>query len=210
MSHIPPDRFVAPRPAAGRARSPHATGLAACLGRSLIAVAIAGCVPAAPTAPRPIDSSTSAASRTAAAATPSSSPTPTATATSPAPTGAPAEPELLLLAFDSGVAALSLVRLSGDVVTLPLPDPSVAAVAPAAGGQLVAVLRDGRAFVAPRGPAGLVAGTGWRALALTGPGAMPPGAIVWSATSSPDGTRLTAIVRARDTGIIDPRRRDAL
>jgi hypothetical protein len=199
MSHIPPDRSVAPRPAAGRARSRHATAFAECLGRSLIAVAIAGCAPTMPTAPTLIDSSASAAARTAAAATPSSSPTPTAMATPPAPTGAPAGPELLLLAFEGGVATLSLVRLSGDVVPLPLPDPSVAAVAPAAGGQLVAVLRDGRAFVASRGPAGLVAGTGWRALALTGPGAMPPGAIVWSATSSPDGTRLAAIVRARDT-----------
>jgi hypothetical protein len=204
MKHIPPDRFVAPRPAAGRARSRHATAFAACLGRSLIAVAIAGCAPTMPTAPTLIDSSASAAARTAAAATPaaatpSSSPTPTALATPPAPTGAPAGPELLLLAFEGGVATLSLVRLSGDVVPLPLPDPSVAAVAPAAGGQLVAVLRDGRAFVASRGPAGLVAGTGWRALALTGPGAMPPGAIVWSATSSPDRTRLAAIVRARDT-----------
>lgn len=210
MSRIPPDRSVAPRPAAGRARSPHATRFAACLGRSLVAVAIAGCVPAVPTAATPIDPSTSAAPRTAdaaspaaatptpTAATPNSSPTPTAAATAPAPSGAPAGPELLLLAFDGGVAALSLVRLSGDVVPLPLPDSSVAAVAPAAGGQLVAVLRDGRAFVAPRGPAGLVAGTGWRALALTGPGAMPPGAIVWSATSSSDGTRLAAIARPRD------------
>ena len=204
MRHIPPDRFVAPRPAAGRARSRHATAFAACLGRSLIAVAIAGCAPTMPTAPTLIDSSASAAARTAdaaapAAAAPSSSPTPTAMATPPAPTGAPAGPELLLLAFEGGVAALSLVRLSGDVVPLPLPDPSVAAVAPAAGGQLVAVIRDGRAFVASRGPAGLVAGTSWRDLSLTGPGAMPPGAVVWSATSSPDGARLAAIARPPDT-----------
>ena len=157
-----------------------------------------------PTARTLIDSSASAAPRTPdaaapAATTPSSSPTPTAAATPPAPSGAPAGRELLLLAFDAGAAALSLVRLSGDVVPLPLPDPSVAAVAPAAGGQLVAVLRDGRAFAAPRGPAGLVAGTSWRDLSLTGPGAMPPGAVVWSATSSPDGARLAAIARPPDT-----------
>jgi hypothetical protein len=219
MSRIPPNRLVAPLPAAGRERSRHAVRFAACLARSLIAVAIAGCVPAVPGAPTPtpatpatatpIESATGAAPRTADAATPEATPaapapssspgqTLSASATPPTPTGAPARPELLLLAYDGDAAELYLVRLSGDVVPLPLPDPSVAAVAPTAGGQLVAVLRDGRAFVALRGPAGLVAGTGWRALALTGSGAMPPGAIVWSATSSPDGTRLAAIARPRD------------
>jgi len=203
MSRIPPDRLIAPRPARGRARSRHPTGFAAGLARFLMAVAIAGCAPGVPTAPTPIDSAASAAPRTAdaatpAAPTPSPSPTPSAAATPPTPTDAPAGPELLLLAYEGDAAALSLVRLSGDVVPLPLPDPSVAAVTPTAGGRLVAVLRDGRAFVAPRGPTGLVAGTGWRALALAGPGEMPPGAIVWSATSSPDGTRLAMIARPRD------------
>ena len=215
LSHIPPNRLVAPRPTVGRARSRNAARFAACLARSLIAVAIAGCAPAVPTAPAPtpavpsastpIESATgvvppTADAATPAAPTPSASPgqTPSASATPPTPTGAPARPELLLLAYDGDAAALSLVRLSGNVVPLPLPDPSVAAVAPTAGGRLVAVLRDGRAFVAPRGPAGLVAGTGWRALALTGSGAMPPSAIVWSATSSPDGTRLAAVARPRD------------
>jgi hypothetical protein len=121
-----------------------------------------------------------------------------------------------LLTGQDEVTSLHLIRLSGDVVALPLPDPSVAAVAPMAGGQLVAVLRDGHAFVAPRGPAGLLNGTGWRALALTGPGALPPGTTVWSATSSPDGTRLAAIARPADAGspsalvMIEPggRRRD--
>jgi hypothetical protein len=96
------------------------------------------------------------------------------------------------------VVTLSLVRLSGDVVPLPLPDPSVAAVVPAASGKLVALLRDGRAFVAPRGSAGLLAGTGWHAIALTGAGSMPPGTVISAATSSPDGARLVAIARPRD------------
>ena len=220
MSRIPPNRFVARRPAGGRATSRHATGFAAFLARSLIAVAFAGCTPGVPTPPTPSAPAASAAPRTAdaptpaapaaSAPTPSSSPsaatpdaatpipTPAAATTPPAPTGAPAVPELLLLGYQGDAAALWVVRLSGDVVPLPLPAPSVAAVAPTDGGQLVAVLGDGRAFVTPRGPAGLRTGAGWRALALTGPGAMPPGAIVWSATSSPDGTRLAAIARPRD------------
>jgi len=190
MSRTPPDRFVAPRPAARRARSLHAAGLAIRLLRILVAVAIAGCAPAVPTAPT---TPTPGASTTAGVR-----PTPAVSAAPPAPTGGAAGPELLLLAYDGEAATLSLVRLSGDVVPLPLPDLSVAAVAPVAGGQLVAVLRDGEAFVAPRGPAGLLAGTGWRSLALAGSGAMPAGTIVWSATSSPDGTQVAAIARPLD------------
>jgi hypothetical protein len=203
MSRIPPDRLVAPRPAGGRARSRRAVGFAAGLARSLIAVAVAGCAPAVPGAPTPSDSAASAAPRTSDAATPaapmpSAGPTRSASATPPTPTGTSAGPELLLLAYEGEAAMLSLVRLSGEVIPLPLPGSSVAAVAPTGGGQLVAVLRDGRAFVAPRGPAGLATGAGWRALALAGSGEMPPGAIAWSATSSPDGTRLAAIARPRD------------
>lgn len=114
------------------------------------------------------------------------------------PDGAFAGPDLLVLASQGTAASLHLVRLSGQVVPIPLPDASVAAVAPMAGGQLVAVLRDGRAFVAPRGPAGLATGADWRALALGGPGAIPPGTFVWSATASPDGTRIAAIARPGD------------
>jgi hypothetical protein len=176
MSRIPRDRLVAPRPAGGRARSRHAAGLAL----SVLAVAITGC---AHTVSGP----------------PSAGPSQSAATSRPAPTGAAGGPELLLLAYEGDAASLSLIPLSGDVVPLPLPDPSVAAVVPTAGGKLVAVLRDGRAFVTPRGPAGLVAGAGWRALALAGPGEMPSGTIVWSATSSSDGTRLAAIARPRDS-----------
>ena len=198
MSRIPPNRFVAPRPAHGRARSRHAPGFGACLARSLVAVAVAGCAPAVPPAPTPgAPTPRTANAATPGAPTPRVSPTPAGAATPPPPNRTPAGPDLLLLT-GADAAALYIVRLSGDVVPLPLPDPSVAAVAPTAGGQLVAVLRDGRAFVAPRGPTGLQAGTGWRELALTGPGTMPPGAVVWSATSSPDGTWLAMIARPRD------------
>ena len=125
---------------------------------------------------------------------------------------APTGPDLLLLAFDGETASLRLLRHSGEVIPVPLPDPSVAAVAPIAGGRLVAVLRDGRAFVAQRGPDGLGSGTEWRAIALSGPGVMPAGAFVWSATASPDGTRVAAIARPADTQspsalvVIDPAR----
>jgi len=210
MSGIPPNRLVAPRPAGGRARSRHATRLSAGLGVGLLAAAIAGCAPPIPTPPPPVDSAARAAPRTADAAAPtattSSASTPGARPTQPAatrpprPNDASTGPGLLLLAYQGDVAALSLIRLAGDVIPLPLPDPSVAAVAPTAGGQLVAVLRDGRAFVAPRGPAGLVAGAGWRAVALVGSGELPPGLTIWSATSSPDGTQLAAIARPRDAG----------
>ena len=192
-SRIPPDRRVAPRPAVGRARTRHAARFAACLAGSLVAIAIGGCTTPQPSAPAPT-------SALPAGSTPDASPTPTPAAvpTPPTPTGAPAGPGLLLLACDGDATTLFLVRLSGAAVPLPLPDPSVAAVTPTAGGQLVALLHDGRAFVAPRGPSGLLAGSGWHALALKGSGAMPPGAIIWSATSSSDGTQLAAIARPRD------------
>jgi hypothetical protein len=181
-----PKGLVAPRPASGRTRGRPVTGLLAGVAQALVAVAIAGCTPTVPTTTRP------------SAPAPSAGATAAAPTRSPVSTGRTVGPELLLLAYEGEAATLSLVRLSGDVVGLPLPDPSVAAVAPVAGGQLVAVLGHGEAFVAPRGPAGLLAGVGWRSLALTGSGAMPPGTVVWSATSSPDGTRLAAVARPRD------------
>jgi len=115
----------------------------------------------------------------------------------PTLTGATPEPELLLLASAGGVASLHLVRLSGDMIPVALPDPSVAAVVPIAGGRLLAVVRDGRSFVATRGRAGLAV-PGWRTLALGGPGAMPPGAFAWSAAASPDGSRVAVIARPAD------------
>ncbi len=214
MSHLPPDRLDAPRPAHGRARGTRVARLAAGLGGAVLAVAMTGCARPVPSAPASIGSAASpdipAASGTprtpgasgpptsAAAPTRGVDPTRPAASRSATPTDTAAAPELLLLANGGNVVALFLVRLSGDVVQLPLPDPSVAAVAPAADGKLVALLRDGRAFVAPRGPDGLLAGTGWRALALAGSGSMPPGTVVSAATSSPDGRRLVAIARPRD------------
>lgn len=192
MTRTPPNRFVAPRPAAGRARSRHAAGYGSGFVGFLVGLAIAGCAPTAPTA-----SPTATTAHTAPTA-PAASPTAAVSEAPPIPTGGASGPELLLLAYKGDAATLSLVRLSGEVVPLPLPDPAVAAVVPVAGGRLVAVLRDGTAFVAPRGPAGLRAGTGWRTLALTGSGALPAGTIVWSATSSPDGAQVAAIARPRD------------
>ena len=222
MSRIPPDRLVAPRPARGRARSPRARHLAARLIGIVLAASMARCAPVVPSGPTPIETAAgtslpaASASSASAGATPPEasgapssapiSPPPTSSAgpTPPIPTPSPAAsaisagPELLLLRFVGGAASLSLVRLSGDLVSLPLPDPSVAAVVPTTNGQLLAVLRDARAFLAPRGPAGLLAGTGWRALALAGAGSMPRDTIISAATSSPDGTRLVAIARPRD------------
>ena len=215
MSSLPPDVLSPPRPAAGRARSRRIAALVPSVALS-VAVTLAGCAPAVPTAPPSIDATASPAalasgSETPASPTPRPIPTP-AGATPVAPTLAPTGPDLLLLAFDGETASLRLLRLSGEAIPVPLPDPSVAAVAPIAGGRLVAVLRDGRAFVAQRGPDGLASGTEWRAIALSGPGVMPAGAFVWSATASPDGTRVAAIARPADTQspsalvVIDPAR----
>lgn len=216
MSRVPPGRLVAPRPAGGRARSPRTTAFAPSLAWSLV-LALAGCAPAVPTASAAADASTSPVPRTSdtatlAAPTPSARPTSSAGSTPAVPSSTPTGPDLLLLAFEGEAASLQLIRLSGTVIPVALPDPSAAAVVPIAGGRLVAVLRDGRAFVARRGPAGLASGTGWRALTLRGSVEMPPGAFVWSATASPDGSRVAAIARPGDAQspsalvIIDPAR----
>ena len=208
MSTTPPSSFVAPRPAGGRARSRHAAGYRSRCVRLLVGLAITGCAPVAPTTPV---APTPGVNQGAAA-----SPTVAASAAPPAPSEGATRPALLLLAYDGDTATLSLVRLSGEVVPVPLPDPAVAAVVPVAGGRLVAVLPDGNAFVAPGGPAGLLTGSGWRALPLTGSGSLPAGTIVWSATSSSGGMQVAAIARPHDAEspsalvIIEPRsgRRD--
>ncbi len=199
MSHTPPNGRFAPRPAAGRARGRLSAAGVAALVCSL-SIALAGCAPSVSTAPASIAASGGPGPRTSA---PSGIPTPSASPArsvgpTPDPTLASAGPDLLLLTSENDVATLHLVRLSGEVVPVPLPDPSVVAVAPIAGGQLMALLRDGRAFVAPRGPAGLAAGSGWHALTLRGPAAMPKGQIVRAARSSPNGTRVAALTGPRD------------
>jgi len=109
-------------------------------------------------------------------------------------------PDLLLLADADGTRTLSILRPSGDGIALPLPDASTVAVTPMADGSLVALLADGRAFVARRGAPGLRAGDGWRRLRLAGDGELPPGALVFfGASLSPDGTTLAAIARPPDT-----------
>jgi hypothetical protein len=69
------------------------------------------------------------------------------------------------------------------------------AVTPMGDGSLVALLADGRAFVAPEGPAGLLSGTGWHPLELEWNGALPTEAIIFAASASPDGKRIAAVAR---------------
>jgi hypothetical protein len=170
----------------------------------LLVLAVSGCAPAVPSAPASNTTATTGlvpptpGAATPAASTPRSSPPGAAAATQTPTDNASAGPDLLVLASAGDVASLDLVRLSGEVIPVPLPDPSVTAVVPIAGGRLLAVLRDGRSFVATRGPAGLAAGTGWRAVALSGPGTMPSGAFAWAATASPDGSRVAVIARPAD------------
>ena len=130
----------------------------------------------------------------------STPPSQPAAASSPTvvPTAAPgetAEPTLLVLATVDGTRVLGFVRPSVGVVALPLPDPSTMAVTPMGDGSLVALLADGRAFVAPEGPAGLLAGAGWHPLELEWNGALPTEAIVFAASASPDGQRIAAVAR---------------
>ncbi len=179
MSPGPPVRYAALRPALGRAKRLPAAGPGSWLAFALTAVFVAGCASVVPASPAP---------------------SPTATGgPAAASTGVTAGSALLLVADPGGDStSLFLLRLSGDIVTLPLPAPSVAAVVPGSGGRLVAVLADGRAFVAPAGAAGLSAHDEWRPIELSGSGRMPSGALIWSATSSPDGKQVAAIARPRD------------
>ncbi len=189
MSRLPPHPARAPRSADRRARGLRAPAFAAGAALASIVLLAGGCAPLPPAPPNPSLSPFV----TASPATPAG-----ASASPAAPTGAAAGPGLLLLAEDGRGAALFLVRLSGEVVPLPVPDPAVVAVAPTAGGGLLAVLRDGSAFDARGGPASLLAGAAWRPVTISGSGEMPPGAVIWSATSSPDGTRVAAVARPPD------------
>lgn len=112
-----------------------------------------------------------------------------------ASTGEPGGGALLLFTTVDDAPALALVRPSVGNVALPLPDPSTMAVTLMGDGSLVALLADGRAFLAARGPAGLLAGAGWRPFDLRWRGALLDDAIIFAATPSPDGTRLAAITR---------------
>lgn len=127
---------------------------------------------------------------------PAASPSPTVEpTTAPDETAETAEPTLLLLATADGVRVLSFVRPSVGVVALPLPDPSTMAVTPMGDGSLVALLADGRAFVAQDGPTGLLGGTGWRPLELEWTRALPAEMIIVAASASPDGKRVAAVAR---------------
>ena len=169
----PPKRAQASRSAVGRAgRAPTPappTRLAL-----VIAAVIVGCAAPAPSAP---------------ALTPGPRPSPSPSADGPAGSG------LLLLATADDEAVLTLVKPTAETAALPLPHPSTMSVTPMLGGTLVALLADGRAFVAPSGQAGLIAGARWRPLDLRWAGALPRTSIIFGATASPDGRRLAAIAR---------------
>ncbi len=211
MSARPPLRAPAPRPVIGRAgrQPPH---------RRLTLVALAaaafvagGCGSPAPSLPPSTAGPIASPSATAAPSRPqgTAGPTPSPPATPAGSTGR----GLLLLSTADGGRALSLLRPSADAVALPLPDPTTAAVAPLRDGTLVALLGDGRAFVAPGGPAGLLAGSGWRPLEIRWAGTLPGAATVFGATTAPDGTRLAAIARPPDAEspsalvVVDPARK---
>lgn len=189
MSTRPPLRAPASRPAVGRAGR-HPTRRRLAVAALVLAAALGG------------GCGLPSSSEPAAAPSPTASP--------PASPVGPAGSALLLLAVADDIRVLSLVLPSAEVVALPLPDPSTMAVTPMLDGALVALLGDGRAFVAPGGAAGLLAGTGWRPLGLRWAGALPGGSIVFGATASPGGTRLAAIARPPDAEgpsallVIDP------
>lgn len=177
MSTRPPRRTQPSRPAVGRAGRHLTRGLPAVATLAAAAIVAAGCAAPGPGSPA------------------------TAGSPAPSPTASPARaagPALLLLALADDVRVLSVLRPSAEAVALPLPDPSTMAVTPMPDGTLVALLGDGRAFAAPGGAAGLLAGTGWRPLDLRWAGALPGRSIVFGATASPDGTRLAAIARPPD------------
>lgn len=169
----PPKRAHASRPARGRAGGVP-TPTPPTLVALVIAAVIVGC--AAP-APSPTW------------LTPQPRPSPSLPADGPAGSG------LLLLTTVDGVRSLALVLPSAEVVALPVPGPSTMSVTPMPDGALVALLADGAAFLAPGGPSGLLAGTGWRALGIRWTGSIPDTSMIFGATASPDGTRLAAIAR---------------
>ena len=186
-------RAPAPRPAAGRAGSRNASRPRARVVIALaaaLAAALGACAPAPPPIATPGTPAISP-SPSPAAGTPAISPPPGSAA--PTPAGGAAGSQLLLVAEASG-AALYLLRSPGDVLTLPVPDPSTVAVAPMRDGSLVALRADGRGFVAGRGVTGLLEREPWRPLALAGSGAPRAGmAVSFGAAVSPDGSRLAAI-----------------
>ena len=147
-----------------------AAGIAAGLATAIVA----GCGPFAPSMP----------------------PAATSSATSPtAASGEPVGSALLLLATVNDAPVLALVHPTAGITALPVPDPSTMAVTALGDGSLVALLADGRAFAAPRGPAGLVGHMRWRPLDLRWNRALPVDAIIFAAAASPDGKRLAAIAR---------------
>ena len=203
MSLVPPLGHSAPRPVLARARSPRTAARTIGIA-GLLVLAVAACAPAVPTAPASYAAATTIpASPTPIAASPDasnphSSPT-HGTAATPTPTdGASGGPDLLVLAPAGDAASLHLVRMSGEVISVPLPDPTVAAVVPIADGRLLAVLRDGRSFVATRGPSGSRPAPAGMPSRSTDPARCPPGAFAWSATASPDGSRVAVIARPAD------------
>ncbi len=177
MSAGPPLSIRASRPVVGRAGRHPTRGPGVVAALAAAAVVAAGCATPGPGSP---------------SVTRSPAPSPAAS-----PAG-PAGPALLLLAVADGVRGLSLLRPSAEVVVLPLPDPATMTVTPLLDGTLVALLGDGRAFAAPGGAAGLLAGIGWQPLDLRWAGALPGTAIIFGATASPDGRRLAAIARPPD------------
>jgi hypothetical protein len=178
----PPRAIQAPRPVVGRAGRSSIAGPRLHVARALLAGVVAAALVAGCGFAPPDQAS--------------SVPVPTTLpSASPAWPAASEEPALLLLTTVGDAPVLGFVRPSAGITALPVPDPTTLAVTPMGDGSLLALLADGRAFVAPDGPEGLLAGTGWRPLALRWSGALPDGAIVFAAAASPDGARLAAIAR---------------
>ncbi len=176
MSATPPLPAATPRSAMGRAGWP-ASRVRAGLAVAVVVAVTAGCaaVPsAAPTAVAP--------------------PTPKPSSTATGAGGA----ALILLAEADGVLTLGLAGPAGGIVELPLPAPATAAVVPAPDGSLLALLRDGRLFVARGGPDALLDGHGWQQLDGGGGILLPGRAVIFAATMSPDATRLAALARPPD------------
>ena len=175
MSATPPVPAAPPRSAVGRAGWP-ASRVGAGLAVAVVVAVVAGCAAVPSAAPT-------------AVARPTPTPSPTANGAGGA--------SLILLAEANGVLTLGLAGPAGGIVELPLPAPATAAVVPARDNGLLALLRDGRLFVAPGGPDALLDGRGWQQ--LDGGGIPLPGrAVIFAATLSPDATRLAALARPPD------------